>query len=265
MNRVALDLGVIKIYWYSLFIFTAMSVATFLVFKEAKKKNIDNELMVNIVFNTLIIGILGARIYYVLFNLSYYLDNIVEIFQIWNGGLAIHGGIISAALYLTYYCKKHKIKLIDILDITVVGLIIAQAIGRWGNFFNGEAYGGITTYKALTNAHIPKFVINGMYISGEYRQPTFFYESIMCVIGFVLMILVRKYYKKLKKGQLSGLYLIWYGTVRLFIESLRTDSLMLGTIKVAQLVSIIFITIGIYLLLRYKNKTEEKYLYSNID
>lgn len=265
MNRIALDLGFIKIYWYSLFIFTAMSVATFLVFKEAKKKKLNMEKLTDLIFYTVILGIIGARTYYVVFNFNYYLSNPIEILQIWNGGLAIHGGLIGAMLFIYYYCRKHKIKIFDILDITVVGLIIAQAIGRWGNFFNGEAFGRITTYDNLVRLHIPKFIIAGMNIDGAYREPTFLYESILCIVGFVIMIVIRKKYSNLKKGQLTGFYLTWYGVVRFIIESLRSDSLMLGPIKIAQLVSIIFVIVGIYLLLRYRNKTEEKYLYNYID
>lgn len=103
------------------------------------------------------------------------------------------------------------------LDIIVVGLIIGQSIGRWGNFFNSEAYGGITTLAKLQSAGIPQFVIDGMYIMGEYRQPTFFYESVWCAFGFIAMLIIRKY-KYLKRGQLTGFYLIWYGVARFLIE-----------------------------------------------
>ena len=142
--------------------------------------------------------------------------------------------------------KKKNINSLQLLDIIVVGLIIAQAIGRWGNFFNSEAYGQVTTYAELKAQQIPTFIINGMYILGEYRQPTFFYESTWCFAGFLAMLIIRKY-KYLKRGQLTGFYLFWYGLGRLLIESLRTDSLMLGPIKIAQVVSIVFIITGIVL------------------
>src|SRR5699024_11142208 len=103
------------------------------------KRRIDEDFLVNLAFNTIIIGIIGARLYYVLFNLSYYLDRPLEILQIWNGGLAIHGGIIAGLIVVIVSCKKHKVNIWKMLDIIVVGLIIAQAIGRWGNFFNSEA------------------------------------------------------------------------------------------------------------------------------
>lgn len=260
MEKVALDLGPIQIYWYSIFIFIGMLVACFLIYKEAKKRGIDEDFLVNLTFNTIIIGIIGARLYYVLFNLSYYLDNPVEIFQIWNGGLAIHGGIIAGLLFIIYYCKKHEVNLWKILDIIVVGLIIAQAIGRWGNFFNSEAYGPITTAAHLKSLGIPQFIIDGMYILGEYRQPTFFYESVWCLFGFLAMLIIRQY-KYLKIGQLTSFYLIWYGIIRIIIEAMRTDSLMLGPLKMAQLVSLVFIVSGIIIFIK-STKTNQKELYN---
>ena len=251
MNKVALDLGIIQIYWYSIFIFLGILVGSSIIYLESKKRKIDSEFVINLIFNTVIISVIGARIYYVLFNLDYYLSNPVEILEIWNGGLAIHGGIIAGLLFLIFYCKKHKVETLKMLDIIVVGLIIAQAIGRWGNFFNQEAYGIATTVAKLKATGVPDFVINGMYIMGEYREPTFFYESIWNVFGFLALLIIRRY-PYLKKGQLTGFYLIWYSTARFIIEGKRTDSLMLGNIKIAQLISVIMIIIGIILFIYYK-------------
>lgn len=259
MDRVALDLGIVQIYWYSIFIFIAMLIACLIIYKEAKKRGIEEEFLVNLTFDTIIIGIIGARLYYVIFNLQYYLKKPIEILEIWNGGLAIHGGIIAGLLFIIYYCKKHNVNILKILDIIVVGLIIAQAIGRWGNFFNSEAYGPITTAEDLKLLGIPSFVINGMYILGEYRQPTFFYESVWCIFGFCAMLLIRNY-KYLKIGQLTGFYLVWYGIIRFIIEGMRTDSLMLGPIKMAQIVSLIFIVSGIIIFIKViKNGRENLY------
>lgn len=246
MDRVALELGPIQIYWYSIFIFLGLLTASILIFKEARKRNIDEDFLINLIFNTIIIGLIGARVYYVLFNIPYYASNPIEILAVWNGGLAIHGGIFAALAFILIYCKKKNVNSLQLLDIIVVGLIIAQAIGRWGNFFNSEAYGQVTTYAELKAQQIPTFIINGMYILGEYRQPTFFYESTWCFAGFLAMLIIRKY-KYLKRGQLTGFYLFWYGLGRLLIESLRTDSLMLGPIKIAQVVSLVFIIMGIVL------------------
>lgn len=262
MDSVALDLGSIQIYWYSIFIFIAVMTACVVIYKEAKKQGINEEFLINLSFNTIIIGLIGARIYYVLFNLPYYLSNPIEILEIWKGGLAIHGGILFGLIFVLIYCKKNNVDTIKMLDIIVVGLIIGQAIGRWGNFFNGEAYGKITSYNALKNAGIPTFIINGMYILGDYRQPTFLYESVWNFFGFLILLVVRQF-RYLKKGQLTGVYLIWYGIARFIIEGLRTDSLMLGPIKIAQVISIIFIISGIGLLFYNQTKKDKyKYLYN---
>ena len=205
-------------------------------------------------FYTIIFAFLGARIYYVLFNLSYYLSKPIEILYIWHGGLAIHGGIIGGLLYLLYYKKKHHINLLKLLDILVVGLIIGQAIGRWGNFFNSEAYGYVTSYSYLKSLYIPEFIIKGMYINANYYMPTFFFESMWNLLGFIILLLIRKFYKKLKTGQLLGFYMMWYSFIRFIIEGMRLDSLMLGSFRVAQLVSIVLFVGGVYLVFLRKNK-----------
>lgn len=254
MERVAFNIGPITIYWYSICILLGIVVALFLIFKEAKKQKIDEEFLINLAFKTIILGVIGARLYYVIFNIPYYISNPLEIIQIWNGGLAIHGGIITGLIVVYFSCKKEKINVLKMIDIIVVGVIIAQAIGRWGNFFNQEAYGSVTTLSHLKGLFLPDFIIKGMYIAGKYRQPTFLYESILCLIGFIIMIILRKKYK-LHTGFLTGFYLLWYGCIRFLIESLRSDSLMLGPIKIAQLVSLIFILLGAYLI---RNKKKHK-------
>ena len=257
MNRVALDLGIIKIYWYSILVFLGITAACFIIFKESKKQKANIDDVIDLLFYGLLIGILGARVYYVIFNFSYYLANPLEIFAVWNGGLAIHGGIIAGLVFAIIYCKKKKINLTKMLDIVVVGLIIAQAIGRWGNFFNGEAYGPVTTLSHLKSLGIPKFIINGMLIEGKYHIPTFLFESLWCFLGFIILLFIRKI-KNLPLGTLTSFYLIWYGIERFFVESLRTDSLMLGSLKVAQIVSIIFIISGITVLI-YNIVKKKKY------
>lgn len=263
MDRVALDIGFIQIYWYSIFIFIGMLAACFVIYKETKKRNIDEDFVVNLTFNTIIFGIIGARLYYVLFNLSYYITRPLEILEIWNGGLAIHGGILTGLLTTIIYCKKHKVNVAKMLDIIVVGIILGQAIGRWGNFFNSEAYGAITTLETLKSQGIPQFIIRGMYILGEYRQPTFFYESVGCLFGFLAMLIIRSN-KYLKTGNLTAFYLIWYGILRILVESLRSDSLMLGPIKVAQLVSLLFIVVGLIIFIKNIRKGQaDNFLYRN--
>lgn len=244
MKSIFLTLGPITIYWYSIFILLALIIGVFLVIKEGKKHNISTDLIVDLAFYLVPIAIIGARIYYVIFNFDYYASSPIEIFYIWEGGLAIHGAIIAGLAYLAYFCYKHKIKLLLMTDILVISLFLGQAIGRWGNFMNGEAFGPATTLSHLHDMFIPDFIIKGMNINGVYHIPTFYYESLGCIFGFIILLIIRRY-KKLKIGQLTSFYLIWYGLIRFFIESLRTDSLMLGSLKMAQIVSIAMIGIGI--------------------
>lgn len=256
MNRVAFSIFGIDIYFYSICILLGIILAYLVISLEGKKHKINRDIITDMMFYTILIGIIGARIYYVIFNMDYYLNNIGEIFAIWNGGLAIHGGIISGLIFVYFYTKRKNINFLKLLDIITSGVIIAQSFGRWGNFFNGEAHGGIATLNTLTNMHIPKFIIDGMNIDGLYYYPTFYFESIWCLVGFIIMLIIRKS-KKIGLGTISGFYFIWYGIGRFFIEALRTDSLMLFNLKVAQIVSILSIILGIILIILSRNK--EKY------
>jgi phosphatidylglycerol:prolipoprotein diacylglycerol transferase len=226
-------------------------VAGILIMCEAKKYNVNNDFTTNLLFWTIIFGIIGARIYYVAFEWDYYSTHIENIWKIWEGGLAIHGAILFGLLFVILYCKKYEVRAFKILDILTVGLIIAQAIGRWGNFFNREAHGPETTRLALEKMLIiPKFVIDGMNINGTYYHPTFYYEFLWCILGFIVLILVRWLYKYLKVGQLTSLYLMWYSVGRFFVESMRTDSLMIGDIKVAQLISVVLFAVGLFIYIK---------------
>lgn len=253
MNRVAFNIFGFNVYYYSLCILLGVIVAYILITREGKKQGLPKEFISDLIFYTLIIGILGARVYYCVFNLDYYLANPSEILKIYNGGLAIHGGVIAGLIFVYFYTKKKNISFIKILDIVAPAVIIAQSFGRWGNFFNQEAHGGITTYQNLKNMHIPEFIINGMHIEGKYYYPTFFFESIWCLIGFIILMIARKN-KNLKKGFQIGFYFIWYGIGRFFIEALRTDSLMFFGLKIAQIVSLIGIIIGIIIIVTNRNK-----------
>ena len=248
MERIAIDLGFIKIYWYSITMFLGVLAGIIVAYIEIKRKKIDTEKFSNMAFYAILSGFIGARIYYVLFNLDYYLGNPVEILKVWNGGLAIHGGIIGAILAIYIYCKKNEFKFLEMLDICSPALIIGQIIGRWGNFFNSEAHGGIVTRGFLESLHLPEFIINGMYIDGNYYHPTFLYESLLNLICFIVLMILRRN-KKIKIGVITGIYLMWYGVVRFFVESLRTDSLMLGSLKMAQVISIVLFIIGLVLII----------------
>lgn len=259
----SVDLGFITIHFYSLCILLAILVGGKIVLKESLRWNIPENFMFNMIFRMIIIGVIGARAYYVIFNFDYYSNNLIEIPMVWYGGLAIHGGIIGALCVLLFYAHKYKARIATLLDIVVPGLIIGQAIGRWGNFFNGEAHGPATTLNYLQDLHLPSFIIDGMYINGVYYIPTFLYESLWCLIGFVLLLIIRKL-KYCKIGEPLSFYLIWYGIGRFMIESMRTDSLMLFSMKMAQVISILMIICGLILFIYFKFRgSRDDYLYND--
>lgn len=264
MNPVMFNIGKIEFRWYSFFILIAVLLGFVLALREAKKNSIDKDLIFDIGFYTVIFGILGARVYYVLFNLKLYQNDFIEIFRLWNGGLAIHGGIIAGLLTIFIFSKVKKVKMLKLTDIVAPSLILGQAIGRWGNFFNSEAHGPVTTIANLQNLKfIPNFIIKGMKINGVYYHPTFYYEFLWCMLGFIILLLIKLLYKNRKDGQLTCVYLMWYSAGRYFIESLRTDSLMFKNFKVAQIISIIlfiisFVTFFIILFKKDKIKEEKK-------
>ena len=254
MDRVAIDLGFIQIYWYSITMLLGVLSGAVIALIEVKRQKMNFVDFENMAFYSIVSGFLGARIYYVLFNLDYYLKYPSEIIAIWNGGLAIHGAIIGACLAIFIYCKRKKMPFLKVLDICVPGLLLGQIIGRWGNFFNSEAHGGIVNRTFLEKLHLPNFIIEGMHINGNYYHPTFLYESMLNLICFVVLMILRRN-KKIKTGTFVGIYLVWYGLVRFFIESMRTDSLMLGSLKMAQVISIVLVIGGIILLIiSKKNK-----------
>lgn len=261
MNPVALQIGSFTIKWYSLMILLGVIVGIGILLKEGKKYNYPKDFLFNLCFWAIIFGFIGARIYYVLFNFEIYKNDPVSIFKIWEGGLAIHGGLITGFMTMYLYCKKYNVRLLKITDMAVPGILLAQSIGRWGNFFNMEAHGGAVLRSTLENLHIPEFIINGMNINGIYYHPTFFYESLWCLLGFIILSLL-KHYKYLKVGSLTFSYLCFYSVGRFVIEALRTDSLMLGGFKVAQVLSVILFIIGIIGLMLETRKGKFEDLYS---
>ena len=261
MNPTALQIGPFSIKWYSLMILLGVIAGIGLLLKEGKKYNYPKDFLFNLCFWAIIFGFIGARIYYVLFNFDIYKNDPVSIFKIWEGGLAIHGGLIAGFMTMYLYCKKYNVRLLKITDMAVPGILLAQSIGRWGNFFNMEAHGGAVLRSTLENLHLPEFIINGMNINGVYYHPTFFYESLWCLLGFIIFILL-KHYKYLKVGSLTFSYLCFYSVGRFVIEALRTDSLMIGGFKVAQVLSIILFIIGIIGLMLETRKGKFEDLYS---
>lgn len=258
MNPIALNLGIINIYWYSLFIALGAFIGLLIAIKEAKRHNISKEFIIDTALWGLPLGIIGARIYYVIFNFDYYSNNLLDILKINEGGLAIHGGIIVGLSFAYLYSKKKGYNPIKLLDIFSVSFLIGQIFGRWGNFFNKEAHGGKVTLNFLERLHLPNFIIEGMYINGSYYHPAFLYESIWNIIGLIFLLIYRKN-KNIKLGEITLIYLIWYSFGRFFIEYLRTDSLMIGNIKMAMLLSAILFIGSLIILILLKLKSKKQY------
>lgn len=252
MDPIAFQINGFEVRWYGILIACGVILAVLLAGYNCKKKNIDFDIILDVFFIAFPTAIIGARAYYVIFEFENYKDNLIDIFNIRKGGLAIHGGLIGASLAIYLFSKIKKVNLIEYLDVAAPSIILAQAIGRWGNFMNSEAHGGEVSYEFISK--FPGFVQKGMYIGGTYYHPTFLYESIWNIMVCIILLIIL--YKKRKKedGIVIASYLILYSLGRVFIEGLRTDSLMLGNIRVAQLVSAIGIIIGLSIIFIIKKR-----------
>ena len=177
INPVAIQFGTLTIRWYALMIVLGIILAVFLSIREARRQHLTEDDIYDFVILGIPVSFVGARLYYVIFEWSYYKDHLSQIFAIWNGGIAIYGGLILGFTYLIYFCRRRNIKILQYLDIIAPGVLLAQAIGRWGNFFNHEAYGPAVSRHFLENLHLPDWLISNMQIAGVYHQPTFLYES----------------------------------------------------------------------------------------
>lgn len=247
MDPIAFELGPISVHWYGILIACAFLIGVWGSLREAKLEGLNEDRFLNLIIACIICAVIGARLYYVVFEWDYYSQHPSEIIATWHGGLAIHGGVIGGIIAIVVCAWKYRLRIWQLLDIIAPYLILGQAIGRWGNFFNQEAYG----YEVS-----PDVVPWAMYIDGAYRHPTFLYESIWDIIGFLLLIFASRS-PKLKEGDIALLYFIYYSAGRFFIEGFRTDSLMLGPLRVAQVVCIVAIVASIVIaVVRRKNAPE---------
>ncbi|MBO9129933.1 prolipoprotein diacylglyceryl transferase [Bacillus sp. 165] len=260
LDRVFIHLGPFPIYWYGVIIGTGMLLGLLLAIREGERRGLPKETFIDLVLYAVPIAIICARTYYVLFNLDYYLAEPSQIINIRQGGLAIHGGLIGAVITAVVFAKKRNIPFWKLADIAAPSILLGQAIGRWGNFMNQEAHGGPVTREFLEGLHLPEFIINNMYIDGAYYHPTFLYESLWNLAGVAVLLLLRKV--NLQRGEMFLIYLMWYSFGRFFIEGLRTDSLMLGPLRIAQVISIVLL-VGALILIVIRRKlshSKEPYL-----
>ena len=245
----------ITIRWYGLIIALGFLLAMIYGLKRAKQFDIDPDRMIDVVLVSALFAFVGARLYFVLFSdqRAEFFANPLSILEVWKGGLGIYGGIIFAFLTALWMCRLRKVNTLAMFDLASLGFLIGQGIGRWGNFFNQEAFGGNTDLPwGMTGSVIKQGLKGDGYDPSLPVHPTFLYESLWCLLGLLILHIVSKKAYKFK-GQIFSLYIIWYGAGRFVIEGLRTDSLMLGTMKVSQLVAIVGIIGGIVLLAVFKS------------
>lgn len=254
IDPIALKIGPLEIHWYGVIIGLGIALGLYLAMKEGEKRCLEKDALADLMIWAIPISILSARLYYVIFEWSYYSQFPGDIIKIWNGGLAIHGALIGAVLTAIIFTRIKNISFWKIADITAPSIILGQAIGRWGNFINQEAHGGEVSRSFLEGLHLPEFIINQMYIDGVYYHPTFLYESLWNIVGFVILISLRKV--RLRRGELFLSYLIWYSIGRFFIEGMRTDSLMLtDSLRMAQFISLAILIAAIVIWI-YRRKTD---------
>ncbi|MCI1295948.1 MAG: prolipoprotein diacylglyceryl transferase [Pediococcus pentosaceus] len=254
LNPIAFNLGGIQVHWYGIIIASAVVLATILAVQEAKRRRIDPDSIYDLILWALPVAIITARMYYVIFEWGYYQNHVDEIVRVWDGGIAIYGALIGAGIVVYLFCRANWIPVWLMLDIIAPVLIMAQGIGRWGNFMNQEAFGRITSLAFLQSLHLPHFIIQQMLIDGAYRQPTFLYESLWDILGFIVLMSLRHKKHLFKQGEVFLSYVIWYAFGRFFVEGMRTDSLMLLGIRVSQWLSVILF-IGAIGILVFRRKS----------
>ncbi|SEU22441.1 prolipoprotein diacylglyceryl transferase [Paenibacillus sp. NFR01] len=225
INPIVFSIGSLPVHWYGLILGTGALVGLFLAIWEGKRFNIPQEFFMDLLLLGVPSAIIGARIYYVAFKWDDYKNNLADVFKIWNGGIAIYGALIGAIICAIIYFRYKGYPFWRIVDICAPSLLAGQMIGRWGNFVNQEAYGGIVQESFLRDKlHLPDFIVNQMYIDGAYHHPTFLYESLWSLVGILLLFALRRQ-KFVRAGEIFLSYFIWYSIGRFFIEALRTDSL----------------------------------------
>lgn len=254
-DRVAFYIGAKPIYWYGIIIACGLVIAAAAAIRLGRRNGVPSDTILDIVLWGIPSGIICARLYYVIFSFDDYRDNLTDIFKIWNGGIAIYGAVIGAVASTLIYCRAKKINPLPVMDDCSVGLVIGQMIGRWGNFFNQEAFGSNTNLPwGMTGSEIAEKLrvmsAQGLPVDPSLPvHPTFLYESLwnLAVLGVLLWIFFRK---RKFDGQIFWSYIVFYGLGRVWVEGLRTDSLYLGAVRVSQLVAAACVALGAFMLVR---------------
>ncbi|MYV05379.1 MULTISPECIES: prolipoprotein diacylglyceryl transferase [Furfurilactobacillus] len=261
LNPIALHLGPIEVHWYGVIITTGVFIALWLSVREARRRQINPDDLYDFLLWALPVALISARIYYVVFQWSYYQHHLDQIIAIWDGGIAIYGSLIGAIIVVILFTRWRKIPTFLFLDVLAPTVIMAQGIGRWGNFMNQEAFGKITTLAHLHALHLPQFIITQMDIGGVYRTPTFLYESVWDIAGFIFLLATRHIKGLYLRGEVFFIYVAWYAFGRFFVEGMRTDSLMLGPARVSQWLSVVlFVGAWVWLIIRRRQHNVPSYL-----
>lgn len=225
LDPIFFSIGSLQVHWYGLILGFGALAGLFLAIREGKRFGIPQEFFMDMLLLGVPSAIIGARIYFVAFKWEDYKDNLIDVFKIWNGGIAIYGALIGAIICGIIYFRYKGYPFWRIVDICAPGLLAGQMIGRWGNFVNQEAYGSVVEESFLRDKlHLPDFIVNQMYIGDAFHHPTFLYESLWSLLGIALLMVLRRQ-KFVRAGEIFMSYFIWYSIGRFFIEAIRTDSL----------------------------------------
>ncbi|KRL63888.1 prolipoprotein diacylglyceryl transferase [Lactobacillus psittaci] len=250
LNPIAFHFGNLQVRWYGILMATGVLLATLMAIQEGKKRQVISDDFIDFLLWAVPFSFVGARAYYVIFEWSYYANHLDQVIAIWDGGIAIYGGLLTGLIILLIFCYHRMLPPLLMLDIITPGVLAAQILGRWGNFMNQEAHGSQTSLAFLQGLHLPDFIVKQMYIDGHYYQPTFLYESFFNLIGLIIILSLRHRKNFFKQGEVFASYLIWYGIVRFFVEGMRTDSLYIfGVIRVSQALSLILVLFAVALII----------------
>ena len=254
-GAIALNFGSIDIYWYGIIMSLSILAGLLVVIFLAKKyfQTFTTDLICDLSFDIIILGLICARLYYVILDYRYFVKYPMEVIAIWNGGIAIQGAIIGGILSVLLYAKEHKISFLKLADLFTFGLVTGQIIGRWGNFFNSEAFG--LPCNLPWKLYIPYASRPLEYKTYEYFHPTFLYESLLNVVVLIILLTMAAKLKKRKNGVIFFSYLILYSIVRIIIETIRLDSVLsFGSVHFAHIASMVFIIAGLLGLFFLKKK-----------
>lgn len=265
VNRVAFTIGTMEIYWYGICIAIGLLLGVVYVLRNARRFGVNDDHFIDVIFLCTICSIVCARAFYVIFAPFEY-TSIWEIISIRDGGVAIYGAVIGAFLSGLLFCRLRKIPTLPAFDLAAMGFLIGQAVGRWGNFFNQEAFGTNTTLPWGMYSEGTQYYLSGMQSTLAQSgvmvdpfapvHPTFLYESLWCLLGFILLACYAKHRRF--NGEISLMYLVWYGAERAVVEGLRTDSLnLVGNVRVSQMIAIVTAVLGVVLLMMLRKKYKD--------